>query len=52
MKSASLVVRVMIEGKGKNLSPEQAKQMGVAYMGRGVRRSNPVGAVKQWGLLT
>ena len=30
MKSASLVVRVMIEGKRKNLSPEQAKQMGVS----------------------
>jgi integrase/recombinase XerD len=30
VKSASLVVRVMIEGKRKNLSAEQAKQMGVS----------------------
>ena len=30
MKSASLVVRVTINGKRKNLSPEQAKQIGVS----------------------
>ena len=30
MKSASLVVRVTINGKRKNLSPEQAKAMGVS----------------------